>query len=111
MAEFMIKSADELSKMDAEGLAGYYTELNTHKANEMNALIEAKASKEDIESLRTELSDSRDQQMKQLNAVLETQGLAIKRLSAVEKEERAKNMYENQRHRLLDSVLKLLELC
>lgn len=110
MAEFMIKSADELSKMDAEGLAGYYTELNTHKANEMNALIEAKASKEDIESLRTELSESRDQQMKQLNAVLETQGLAIKRLSAVEKEERAKNMYDGVKEALSHNAEKLSNL-
>jgi len=101
MEEFVTKSAEELSGMDAEALAGYYNDLNAHKTNELTELIESKAGMEEIEALKTELNDSRDQQMKQLNAVLETQGLAIKKLSKSEK------VFKHQT--LVESVKEALE--
>ena len=100
MTEFVTKSAEELASMDAEALAGYYNELNAHKTAELTELIESKAGSEEVEALKKELNESRDQQMKQLNAVLEAQGLAIKKLSKSEKAAKHQSFVDNVKEAL-----------
>ena len=71
---------EDLAGKTAEELALYYNEKNEHQRALIQEQIEAKASKEDIESLRTELVEGRIKQMHQLNESLKGQGIAIKAL-------------------------------
>ena len=73
--------------MEAEELSGLMNEFNEKKDAELNAAIEAKASKEDIAEMRDELVQIQKDQLSQLNAVLKSQGLMIKKLSSEEKKE------------------------
>lgn len=84
-----IQKAD-LAAKTAEELAGIYNEYNAVKATELENAIEAKASKEDIEALKNELKENQVQQIKALNETLKEYGVAIKKLSAKEKEEAIK---------------------
>ena len=81
-----IKESD-LAAKTAEELAGIYNEYNSIKSEELEKAIEAKASKEDIDSLKSELKENQVQQIKALNDTLKEYGVAIKKLSAKEKEE------------------------
>jgi len=85
-----IEQADLASKT-AEELAGIYNEYNAVKATELENAIEAKASKEDIEALKSELKANQVEQIKALNDTLKEYGVAIKKLSAKEKEEALSN--------------------
>lgn len=79
-----ISEADFATK-SAEDMASLYNEYNEAQRTELAKSIEAKASKEDIEALKTSLVDNQNEQLKSLNEVLKAQGLAIKKLSAEEK--------------------------
>jgi len=85
-----IEKAD-LAAKTAEELAGIYNEYNAVKATELENAIEAKASKEDIEALKSELKANQVEQIKALNDTLKEYGVAIKKLSAKEKEEALSN--------------------
>jgi HK97 family phage major capsid protein len=76
-ADFATKSAEEMANL--------YNEYNEAQRIELAKSIEAKASKEDIEALKQSLVENQNEQLKSLNEVLKTQGLAIKRLTAEEK--------------------------
>jgi len=87
LAEKGISKVDFTAK-SAEELAGLYNEYNEKKAEELSKAIELKASKEDIDSLKSEIKEGQLEQMKSLNDVLKAHGVAIKKLS--EKESSAK---------------------
>lgn len=90
--DFLAKKGIEkaaVKGMDAEELSSLMNEFNEKKDEELNAAIEAKASKEDIAEMKDELVQIQKDQLSQLNAVLKAQGLMIKKLSASEKEEEA----------------------
>ena len=67
---FALKTVDEV--------AGLYQEHNEEQALEIKALFEAKADKEEIEKMVSELRESQMEQMKNLNEALKEIGLAIK---------------------------------
>jgi len=90
LVEKGIKESD-LAAKTAEELAGIYNEYNSVKSAELEKAIEAKASKEDIDSLKSELKENQVQQIKALNDTLKEYGVAIKKLSAKEKEEALSN--------------------
>jgi HK97 family phage major capsid protein len=69
----------------AEEVAGLYNEYNEAKLAELSSAIEAKASKETIESMKAEIATTQIEQMKSLNETLKQHGLAIKKLSEKEK--------------------------
>lgn len=81
----------DLAGKDAEELAGIYNEYNAVKSAELEKAIEAKASKDDILSLKDDILAIRDNQVKELNAKLNEMGVAIKKLSAQEKEDALNN--------------------
>jgi HK97 family phage major capsid protein len=62
----------------AEELAGLYNEFNEVQATELKSLVDAKATKEDIEKAVSELRDAQMEQMKNLNEALKEIGLSIK---------------------------------
>ena len=62
----------------AEELAGLYNEFNEIQAIELKSLVDAKATKEDIEKAVSELRDAQMEQMKNLNEALKEIGLSIK---------------------------------
>jgi HK97 family phage major capsid protein len=83
--EFKTKNQEELSKLSVEELAGYYNALNAYKNAEIQKLIEQKASKNDIDALKLEISTSIKEQVKNLNEILVKQGLAIEKIGRNEK--------------------------
>lgn len=83
-------SAEELGKKTADEQAALYNEFNDLKNSELEKAIEEKASKEDIEGLKAEISKNTAEQLKALNAVLKEQGLAIAKFAKKdEKEDRS----------------------
>ena len=82
----------DLAAKSAEELAGIYNEYNAVKSTELEKAIEAKASKDDIEALKNELKENQVSQIKALNDTLKEYGVAIKKLSAGERDEAAKNV-------------------
>ena len=75
------KGIANLAEKSAEDLAGLYNEYNDVKRTELENAIEAKATKEDIDSLKAELVNNQVEQIKALNETLKAQGVAIKKLS------------------------------
>jgi hypothetical protein len=69
----------------AEEVAGLYNDFNEVKRAELDAAIESKATKADIDTLKSELSGVVAEQVKTLNEVLKAQGVTIKKLSDTEK--------------------------
>jgi len=79
-------SFDAFKEMSAEDQAGIYNELNEANEAAFKTLQENnEATKEEIAEFKTQMSKDRNEQFKQLNAVLKEQGLAIKKLSETEK--------------------------
>ena len=73
--------------LEAEAMSELLNEFNAKKQEELNSLVEAKASKEDIDSMKEELAGIHAKQYDQLNAVLKAQGVMFKKLSVKEVEE------------------------
>ena len=74
-------TAEQLKEKSAEDLAGLYNEYNELKSTELTTAIEAKATKEDIDSLKAEIVAGQVNQVKALNETLKAHGVAIKKLS------------------------------
>jgi hypothetical protein len=75
------KGVEDISAKSAEDLAGLYNEYNEVKRTELENAIEAKATKEDIDSLKSEIKAGQIEQVKALNETLKAHGVAIKKLS------------------------------
>lgn len=84
-------TAEDFTKKGAEEMAALYNEYNEKVRQTLAEAIEKKATKEDIDTLKAELSTSQVEQMKSLNEVLKQQGIAIKKLSEGEKQTGAAN--------------------
>jgi HK97 family phage major capsid protein len=69
----------------AEDMASLYNEFNEISRKSLEFAIENKASKEDIESLKSSIVEAQNEQLKALNETLKQHGLAIKKLTAEEK--------------------------
>jgi len=74
------KQTDKSSITNADELAGLYLEFNEIERKSLETAIEAKASKEDIQAMRLELSDNFTKQGEAIRAVLKEQGLAMARM-------------------------------
>ena len=72
---------EDFAKKDAEEMAGLYNEYNEKKAEALEAAIEAKATKEDIDAMKAEIGQSITDQVKKMNDVLIAQGVAIKAIA------------------------------
>ena len=75
------KGISDLSELSAEKQAGLFNEFNAEIKKGIDEAIEMKASKEDIEALKAELSASIEKQMVALNKALEVQGIALARMT------------------------------
>jgi hypothetical protein len=87
-AEFLVSKSiteETMKTKTAEEVAGLYNEFNELKRTELDKAIAEKASKADIDSLKSELSNVVAEQVKTLNEVLKAQGVTIKKLSEAEK--------------------------
>jgi len=82
-------STEDYKGKTGEELAVLYNEYNEKTRTDLAAAIEAKASKEDIDSLKSELENNRVEQSKALNTALKEYGVAIKKLTEREKEAKA----------------------
>ena len=72
-----------------EELVVKHNEANEALRKQIDEKIEAKASKEDISALKSELLDNNNKQLEQINEALKSQGIAIKNMAD------AKNKPEN----------------
>jgi len=82
--KFLEEKGVDVSKLEeksAEELAGLYNEFNEKKRTELEAAIEAKASKEDIAKMESAIKQVQTEQLKQLNEVLKEHGIMIKQLA------------------------------
>lgn len=78
---------EQFATKSAEEMAALYNEFNEVSRKELEKAIENKATKEDIDAIKSELAANQAEQMKQLNETLKQYGLAIKKLTEAEKAE------------------------
>lgn len=90
----------------AEDMAALYNEYNDATRAELAKAIESKATVESIEALKSEIQSAQVEQMKQLNETLKQHGLAIKKLSEAEKQEK-KAVVSSIRKGLEENVAKI----
>jgi hypothetical protein len=74
------KNVEDITKLDAEKQAELYNDYNEQTQKELEAAIEAKASKEDIQEMQEAIEKNTNSQMLALNKVLKDQGIALKRV-------------------------------
>ncbi len=72
---------EKLEEKSAEELAGLYNDFNTKQREALEAAIEGKASKEDIDKMEASIKEAQVEQLKQLNEVLKEHGIMIKQLA------------------------------
>ena len=96
------KGIESLEGLSAEKQAGLFNEFNAEIQKDIEKAIENKASKEDISTLKAELSASIEKQMVALNKSLELQGIALARMTRNEeqKEESLKDIIFKKREDL-----------
>lgn len=83
--EFLVsKGIGEIAGLDAEKQAELYNEYNEASKKEIEKAVDAKASKEELDAMKSELSDTMTKQFVALQSVLKDQGIAMKRLSREE---------------------------
>ena len=82
-------SSEDFKGKSAEDMAVLYNEYNEKTRTDLADAIESKATKEDIDSLKAELESNNLEQSKALNSALKEYGVAIKKLTEWEKEEKA----------------------
>jgi adenine-specific DNA methylase len=78
------KSIEDITKLDAEAQASLYNEYNEASKKEIESAVEAKASKEEVEAMKKELSETMTKQFVALQTVLKDQGILMKKLSKEE---------------------------
>jgi len=87
--EFLVsKGIGDIAGLDAEKQAELYNEYNDASRKEIESAVEAKASKEELDAMKAELSDTMTKQFVALQSVLKDQGILMKRLSREESIER-----------------------
>ena len=79
-------TTEQFTAKGAEEMASLYNEYNEKTNEALNSAIESKATKEDIDSLKSEITANTVEQQKALNAALKEYGVAIKKLSKTDKE-------------------------
>lgn len=77
-------NAEEVALAKAEELAATFNETYSKSVEKLNESIEAKASKDEIATLKVELEEMRLEQSKALNTILKDTALSIKKLSEKE---------------------------
>lgn len=82
MVEFKEKTAEELKELSVDELAGYYNEMNAHKAKELNDKVDSKADQNEIDILKKELEELRGVQLKTMQAQIESQAIRLKKAEA-----------------------------
>lgn len=113
MKEFLQKkgiSAEDYSKLPAGEALELMNEFNAAKQKALNEAIEAKASKEDIEAMKAEILKQKDAQFDQLQEALKLQGIALKKLSAEEVEEKSVSFKESLKKNLQANAAGLKKL-
>jgi HK97 family phage major capsid protein len=78
---FVEKTSTELAAMDAAALGAYFKEKSAADRATIDALINAKASKADIDAAKAEIMGAQTKQIDALNEALKAQGIEIVRLS------------------------------
>lgn len=82
-------SSEDFKSKSAEEMAGLYNEYNTEVRKSLSEAIESKATKSDIDALNAEIKNNNIEQSKALNATLKEFGVAIKKLSTKESNDKA----------------------
>lgn len=88
--EFLVsKEVSDITKLDAEAQAGLYNEYNEASKVEIAKAIDAKASTEDVDAMKSELEANITKQFVALQTVLKEQGVYMKQLSKSEVADKA----------------------
>ena len=80
--EYLVsKKVEDISTLDAEAQAGLYNDFNEASKAAIESAIELKASKEDVDTMKAELSESMNKQFIALQTVLKEQGSYLKKIA------------------------------
>lgn len=80
--EYLVsKKVEDISTLDAETQAGLYNDFNEVSKSAIESAIELKASKEDVDVMKSELSDAMNKQFIALQTVLKEQGTYLKKIA------------------------------
>jgi HK97 family phage major capsid protein len=80
--EYLVsKKVEDISTLDAEAQAGLYNDFNEASKVAIDEAIELKASKEDVDTMKAELSESMNKQFIALQTVLKEQGTYLKKIA------------------------------
>jgi HK97 family phage major capsid protein len=80
--EYLVsKKVEDISTLDAEKQAELYNDFNEASKVAIESAIELKASKEDVDAMKSELSDTMTKQFVALQTVLKEQGLYMKKIA------------------------------
>lgn len=107
LKEFLAQKGIELAafeKKSAEEKAELYNEFNIQGKKDLEEAIASKATKEDIDALKSELAAQKDAQYEHLNAALKAQGVMLKKLSAGEVVEKELSFKESLKKGLESNV-------
>jgi len=107
LKEFLAQKGIELAafeKKSAEEKAELYNEFNVQGKKELEEAIASKATKEDIDALKSELATQKDAQYEHLNAALKAQGVMLKKLNAGEVAEKELSFKESLKKGLESNV-------
>lgn len=89
--KFVVKTAEEIQALiegeKFEELAEYYNQKNDQTRIELTGLIEAKATKEDIQKASDAIREDMVKQMHNLNEAMKAQGIAIKQFARSKKDD------------------------
>lgn len=80
-------SVEDYQSKNAEEIAALFMEFNESQTEELEGLIEGKASKADIEAMQKQINEALTSQMKSMNEQLKSQGLMITKLTQEESKE------------------------
>lgn len=80
--EYLVsKKVEDISTLDAEKQAELYNDFNEASKAAIESAIELKASKEDVDAMKSELSETMTKQFVALQTVLKEQGLYMKKIA------------------------------
>jgi HK97 family phage major capsid protein len=100
-------SEEDFKNKSPEELAGLYNEFNEVQRKEIDEMVEAKASKEDLQKAQDDFRESQLEQMKTINKTLTELGLKIVALSEGESKKKSKDALPTIKEGLVANIEKL----
>lgn len=93
---FKEKTVEEISKLDDEEVVKYYRDLNVSNRKKLQEAIDSKASKDDIDKLKTEIIEANDKKFDAFEKALIEQGKAMTIISKTGESKTSLRLFKEQ---------------